>query len=130
MRVVEINFSPTGGTKKVADALCRSLKDNFETIDLTDSRYDFSSISFSQDDLVVIAIPSYGGRTPEVVISRISQITGNGCKSIIIGVYGNRAYEDTLVELQDIVQNSGFHVVAAIAAIAEHSIARQYDEGR
>lgn len=130
MRVVEINFSPTGGTKKVADALCRSLKDNFETIDLTDSRYDFSSISFSQDDLVVIAIPSYGGRTPEVVISRISQITGNGCKSIIIGVYGNRAYEDTLVELQDIVQNSGFHVVAAIAAIAEHSIARQYAEGR
>ena len=51
MRVVEINFSPTGGTKKVADALCRRLKDNFETIDLTDSRYDFSSISFSQDNM-------------------------------------------------------------------------------
>lgn len=130
MRVIEINFSPTGGTKNVADVLCEHLNANFEIIDLSDSKYTFSNVSLSSNDIAVIAVPSYGGRVPEVVIPRISQITGNGCKTIIIGVYGNRAFEDTLVELYDIAQSSGFQVIAAIAAIAEHSIARQYATGR
>ena len=51
-------------------------------------------------------------------------------KAIIVCVYGNRAYEDTLVELQDIVQKNGFSVVAAVAAIAEHSIAHKYAKDR
>ena len=45
-------------------------------------------------------------------------------------MYGNRAYEDTLVELQDIVQQAGFTVISAIAAIAEHSIAHRYATNR
>lgn len=130
MRVIEMSFSPTGGTKKVADVLCEHLSANFEMVDLSDSKYNFSNISISSKDIAVIAVPSYGGRVPEVVNSRISQIAGNGCKTIIIGVYGNRAFEDTLVELYDIAQSSGFQIIAAIAAVAEHSIARQYAAGR
>ena len=35
-----------------------------------------------------------------------------------------------MVELQDIVQKNGFSVVAAVAAIAEHSIAHKYAKDR
>lgn len=45
-------------------------------------------------------------------------------------VYGNRAFEDTLVELEDVAKHAGFRVIAAVAAIAEHSIARQFAAGR
>ena len=130
MRVVEICFSPAGGTKKVADMLCRQLRRSFESVDLTDSMYNFSDISFSKEDLAVIAVPSYGGRVPEAAVTRISQMNGNGCKSILICAYGNRAYEDTLIEPYDTAQAVRFQVTAAIAAIAEHSIVRQYASGR
>lgn len=46
MRVVEISFSPTGGTKKVADGLCKHLNDSFEVVDLSDSACDFANVSF------------------------------------------------------------------------------------
>ena len=81
MRVVEICFSPAGGTKKVADMLCRQLSRSFESVDLTDSMYNFSDISFSKEDLAVIAVPSYGGRVPEAAVTRISQMNGNGCRA-------------------------------------------------
>ena len=41
---------------------------------------------------------------------------------MLLCVYGNRAYEDTLVELEDAAKAAGFTVLAAAAAIAEHSI--------
>ena len=55
---------------------------------------------------------------------------GNGARAILVCVYGNRAYEDTLVELRDTASRAGFTVIAAVAAVAEHSIARQYAAGR
>ena len=55
---------------------------------------------------------------------------GQGARAVLVCVYGNRAYEDTLVELEDAAQKAGFRVVAAVAAVAEHSIARQLAAGR
>lgn len=78
----------------------------------------------------MIAVPSYGGRVPQAATERLSAIRGNGAKAVLLCVYGNRAYEDTLVELEDTAKQAGFRVIAAIAAIAEHSIARQFATGR
>ena len=78
----------------------------------------------------MIAVPSYGGRVPGPAAERISKIQGNGAKAVLVCVYGNRAYEDTLVELEDIAKQAGFRITAAVAAIAEHSIARQFATGR
>ena len=55
---------------------------------------------------------------------------GNKALAILIVVYGNRAYEDTLAELQDTLTEAGFSCAAAISAIAEHSIMRQFAAGR
>ena len=130
MSIYKICFSPAGGTEKVSGLLAKELGQDYENIDLTDRRTDFSRITLTCADTAVIAVPSYSGRVPAPAAGRISRIQGNGAKAIIVCVYGNRAYEDTLAELQDTVQQSGFTVIAAVAAIAEHSIARRFAAGR
>jgi len=130
MKVVEIVFSPTGGTEKVAHILSKQWSENAIKIDLSDSKTDFTKYEIEKGDMVLIAMPSFGGRAPAVAIQRLKQITGNGAKCTLVCVYGNRAYEDTLVEMEDAARTGGFQVIAAIAAVAEHSIIPQYAANR
>lgn len=130
MKLYEIVFSPTGGTKKVADYLTGALEGDITTVDLTDSKQDFHDISLTKEDVAVISVPSYGGRVPAVAVERLVMVHGNGARAVLVCVYGNRAYEDTLVELEDAAKRAGFQVIAAVSAIAEHSIARQFAAGR
>ncbi len=130
MNVVEIVFSPTGGTEKVAHIIGKQWSENLAKIDLSDAKADFSKCKITEQDMVLIAMPSFGGRAPAVAIERLKQIAGNGAKCTLVCVYGNRAYEDTLVEMEDAAKGCGFQVVAAIAAVAEHSIMPQYAAGR
>lgn len=130
MKLYNIVFSPTGGTKKVADCLTGALEGDVITVDLTDSKQDLNAVSLTKEDAAVISVPSYGGRVPAVAAERLGVVHGNGARAILVCVYGNRAYEDTLVELEDAAKQAGFQVIAAVAAIAEHSIARQFAAGR
>lgn len=130
MKLYNIVFSPTGGTKKAADCLTGALEGDVTTVDLTDSKQDLNTVSLTKEDAAVISVPSYGGRVPAVAAERLGVVHGNGARAILVCVYGNRAYEDTLVELEDAAKQAGFQVIAAVAAIAEHSIARQFAAGR
>ena len=130
MKLVRIVFSPTGGTRKVADILAEKWTDAVTRIDLSDGSLAISDIAIEQEDIALIAVPSYGGRVPRLAAQRLGKLKGNGAKCIIVCVYGNRAYEDTLVELKDIAENCGFQTVAAVSAVAEHSIIHQYATGR
>ncbi len=130
MRAVEIMFSPTGGTEKVAHIISRRWSDQVETIDLSDPKTDFTKCELKKEDMVLIAMPSFGGRAPAVAIERLKQIDGNGVSCALVCVYGNRAYEDTLAEMEDAAKSCGFRVIAAIAAVAEHSIISKYAANR
>lgn len=130
MKLYDIVFSPTGGTKKVADCLTDTLEGDVTTVALTDSKQDFHAVSLAKEDVAVISVPSYGGRVPAVAVERLGMVHGNGARAVLVCVYGNRAYEDTLVELEDAAKQAGFQVIAAVAVIAEHSIARQFAAGR
>lgn len=130
MSMFQIVFSPTGGTQRVADEIVKEWNKSITKVDLTDASLKFENYTFTKDDVAIIAVPSYGGRVPSLASERISKIKGNQTKCIIVCVYGNRAYEDTLIELNDIVKESGFTVMAAISAIAQHSIINQYATGR
>ena len=130
MNTVEIIFSPTGGTEKVAHILGGHWSENTVKIDLSDAMTDFSKCIIDKEDQVLIAMPSFGGRAPAVAIQRLRKIAGNGAKCTLVCIYGNRAYEDTLVEMEDAAKESGFRVVAAVAAVSEHSIMPQYAAGR
>ena len=130
MNVWEITFSPTGGTQKVADLLTDALSHAHTALDLTDRRTAPSAAVLTPEDIAVIAVPSYGGRVPATAAQRLGAMNGGGARTVLVCVYGNRAYEDTLVELSDIAGQAGFCVIAAVAAIAEHSVLRQYAAGR
>lgn len=130
MSVYDIVFSPTGGTEKVSGLFTKSFCKESSHIDLTCNGTDYSGFSFQEEDVCIVSVPSYGGRVPAVAVSRLSRMKGNGAKAVLIAVYGNRDYEDTLAELQDTLEASGFVCVAAVAAVAEHSIMRQFAGGR
>lgn len=122
-----IYFSPTGGTKKVADILTNHLDGDFVGVDLC---RDINPLELTAEDICLISVPSFGGRVPAVNVERLKKIAGNGARAILNCVYGNRHWDDTLTELQDILEECGFLCIAAIAAVAEHSIFRQFATGR
>ena len=130
MNIVEIIFSPTGGTEKVAHIISKQWSESTTKIDLSDSNTDFSGCDINEEDRVLIAMPSFGGRAPAAAIERLKKIAGNGAKCTLVCVYGNRAYEDTLAEMEDATKECGFQVVAAVAAVAQHSIIPQYAANR
>jgi len=123
----QLLFSPTGGCRRAADLLSARLGADWQEIDLCKNVVPHI---FSPDDLCLVTVPSYGGRVPAVATERLKALSGNGAKAILLCVYGNRAYEDTLSELQDTLTAAGFLCVAAAATIAEHSIVRQFAAGR
>ena len=129
MNKYRIIFSPIGGTEKVANTITKSW-DTVKDIDLSRTDLDYSSISLTKEDIAVIAMPSFGGVAPQLALDRIAKIGGNQCRCAIVAVYGNRAYENTLVQMEDYAVKAGFHVIAAVSAVAEHSILHQYATGR
>ena len=122
-----IHFSPTGGTKKVADILARALGGEWQEVDLCREN---EAMTLTGADLCLVSVPSYGGRVPAVAVERLRRISGGGAKAVLVCVYGNREWDDTLTELQDVLEELGFVCAAAVAAVAEHSMFRQYAAGR
>lgn len=130
-RIFNITFSPTGGTKRVADCLCAAMgAEEIVNVDLCDRFFDAESVCLEKEDVCVVSVPSYAGRVPVTAAQRMCMISGNGAAAIAVCVYGNRAWEDTLIEIKDILEARGFVCAAAVAAIAEHSMLRQYAAAR
>ena len=130
MTIHQITFSPTGGTRRASEFLCKGFNAKSTITELCTQEENLNYPNIEADDLVVISMPVYAGRVPALAVERLKNVISNGAKCVIIAVYGNRAYEDALVEMQDVATEIGFQVIAAIAAIAEHSICRMYATGR
>lgn len=121
-----VHFSPAGKTKDVTDFVCKRFA-NAKDVDLT---IETQKLSLNKDDFCVIGVPSFSGRVPAFAAERLKQIFGNKTPAFLIVTYGGRAYEDTLIELKDIIENQGFICIGAAAMIAEHSIVPQIAAGR
>lgn len=126
MSVYSIYFSPTGGTKKVADVLA-SCFDHASQVDIT---VHSVAPELTNEDVCIVAVPSFGGRVPGAAVERIRQLRGNGAKAVAVVVYGNRDFDDTMLELKNELENARFAVAAGVAAVAEHSIMHQFGAGR
>jgi len=116
-----IYFSPTQSTAKIMKTIGDGSGARKQTVtDVTFHAVD-DGVSHSQADLVVIGVPVYGGQVPKIVYSRLEKLQGNGVPAAVVVVYGNRAYDDALLELHNIMRDKGFTVIAAAAFVAEHS---------
>ena len=118
-------FSPTGGCSKIASAIAGTRLST--RVDLC---APVSPQNVPADAPLLAVLPVYGGRLPAVAVQRLKALQGKGSPAIAVVVYGNRAYEDALLELRDTLTAAGFNVIAAAAFIAEHSIVRSIAPGR
>ena len=126
-RAAALYFSPTGGTRRIASRLAAALCPGAEELDVT---VHPAAREFAADELAVIAAPVFGGRVPALSVERLRGITAHGTPAVVVAVYGNRAYEDALLELCDAAAERGFRVIAAGAFIARHSIVPDIAAGR
>lgn len=119
-------FSPTGATRKAGEMLAKAMADKVNYIDLC----NHEPISVASSDTAVFAMPVFSGRIPSVAADKIKAISGSGKKAVTIVVYGVRAYDDALIELNDVVTGAGFDLAASAALVARHSIVPAVGAGR
>jgi len=121
-----IYFSPTGTTQKVLESIAEGIAvEDVEHINLTLPEGDQQIIPQFSDELVIIGAPVYGGRLPIDVIKRFKQLKASNTLAILIVLYGNREFEDALLELKNLALELGFNPVAGGAFIGEHSFATE-----
>jgi ferredoxin/menaquinone-dependent protoporphyrinogen IX oxidase len=123
-RLKLIYFSPTGTTQKVLESIANGItSEDVEHINLTLPEIIDQRILLFPDELVIIGAPVYGGRLPVDAINRFKQLKASKTLAILVVVYGNREFEDALLELKNFSVSLGFKPFAAGAFIGEHSFA-------
>ena len=127
--VNNIFFSPSGTTKQITKRITAVMKSEIKEYDLLKMSIS-QQIEFSKEDVVVVGMPVFAGRIPEICLKQLNNLQGNRTFVIICVVYGNREYEDALLELQEIIENQGFIVFSAAAFVGQHSIFNQVAANR
>lgn len=127
-----VYFSATNVSKKYAEAMGKSLNKPVVTYDFTlpKNRDGVKLQSFTGDDLVILSYPVYGGRIPDICLNYIENLKGKDTPCILIATYGNRDFDDALVEAEDIMSERGFIIVGRRAVVGTHSFSRDIAPGR
>lgn len=82
------------------------------------------------EDDCIIAVPCFSGRVPPAIAERVASLKGSGARTLVLVSFGNRGWEDSLLELTDLAAAAGFHVVGAAAVVSQHSLAPACGAGR
>ncbi|MGL5683981.1 MAG: EFR1 family ferrodoxin [Marinifilaceae bacterium] len=115
-----IYFSATGTTEKIINQVVKDVA--FQRVNRYPLQVEDKIKHFNNQEIAVFALPVYSGRIPEFATTLLAKYKGNNTPAIIVTVYGNRDFDDALIELRDIVTQNGFKVISAAAFIAQHSI--------
>lgn len=124
MKVEKVNlvyFSATNTTKTVLKAIASGVNSS-EIIEYDITLGNANEVKFNTNELVIFGFPVFAGRIPQIALEALNQFKGNRTQAIAVCVYGNREYDDALLELRDIVSSNQFHVISAGAFIGQHSI--------
>jgi ferredoxin len=130
-KVFSIYLSPTGTTQKAALAIANGMGVPLENCDLTTikARQSFNH-SFNKNELAIVGLPVYAGRLPKNIDDFFSSLEGNGAPAVALVLYGNRDYNDALIELKLRLEERGFLVKAGAAFIGEHTFSKNIATGR
>ncbi len=118
-----VYFSATDVSKKYAKAMGAALEKEVVEYDFTtpEKRVAANAPAFGKDDMVILALPIYGGRVPDICLEYVQALKGDETPCIVVGTYGNRHYDDAVVEMEDIMNAQGFVVVGGAAVVGRHS---------
>ncbi len=133
--VVGAYFSATGTTKKVVTALAETVA---EALGAEYREFPFNApavrqeeAAFSADQLVVMGVPVYAGRVPNLIMPYIRDLVkGGGALAVPVVLYGNRNFDDGLMELRNLMRDNGFHPIAGAAVVGEHAFSKILGAGR
>jgi len=115
-------FSPTGTTRRVLEGIAQGVNaETVEHLDLTPARARTGTVREIDAGLALIGVPVYRGRVPIQAAEALRTIKASGAPAVLVVVYGNRAYEDALLELKGIALEGGFRPLAGAAFVGEHS---------
>lgn len=153
MKIRAMYFSGTGTTAKITTRIAYNLWSEMKKA-VTDAGKDgdevFAGIGFEKeadinfspkaarekeyrfdaDDIVIFGVPVIAGRVPNVLLNFMETIEGGGAIAIPVVLYGNRNYDDALIELRNILEDKDFRTIAAAAFIGEHSFSKTLAAGR
>jgi len=126
-----ICFSPAGTTRRTLKNIAEGCGiSDVEVIDITDFDTRWKQRVFSSNELVIFGMPAYSGRIPAPAALYFAKIEAEGAGCLAVVVYGNRAYDDALLELKNLAEACGFQTIGAAAFIAEHSLCAAVAGGR
>lgn len=114
-----VSFSPTGKSFNAMRKLGELLGRDFKEIDLCSLKEREKKTEFKSDDFVIIGSPVYGGRIPPVE-GLFLNIFGENTPCVVCSCFGNRDYDDALLELKNKVELQGFKCIGACALVIPH----------
>lgn len=115
-----IYFSPTRTSKQVAEAIVHGTGiENIVSMNIT--LQEAEEIEIPASALTIIVVPVYGGHVAPLAMERLENIRGLNTPAVLVVVYGNRAYEKALMELDAFALPHGLKVIAGATFIGEHS---------
>ncbi len=120
-KVTAVYFSATGTNRTSVCAIASGLSKQYRELDLTGFDAGSQEITFGKDDILVIGAPVYSGRIYKGAARRFTCLKGDHTPCVVTVTYGNRHYDDALLELFDQMKSQGFCPVAAAALIGEHT---------
>lgn len=130
-KIHAIFFSATGTTRKIIDTIARGCDVNeIERHDLLLEKTELIHISRIERNSHIRYAGICGTYTGYIRRIAATLYRETSLPAIIACTYGNRAYDDALLELRNIVEEQGFIVVSAGAFIAQHSIFPHVGTGR
>ena len=115
-----IFFSPTGNTRRCAEAMALAIDPAAQMMDVTVHGTSCDA-AFSAEDFVILGMPVYAGRIPAIARERLNNLQGNGARCILLATYGNREIDDALAEMEDIAHEKGFRVMGGAAVVGRHT---------
>ena len=121
MKIHLVYFSATYTTRTVCRGVAEFLGGDVVEHDITNEAPE-KKVEIPAEDLLIVGSPVYCGRVPEMEAERLQKFCGNNTRAITLVVYGNRAFDDALIELTRIVEKNGFRTVASAAFIGRHCI--------
>jgi len=129
-RVKLVYFSPTGNVRRTLKKIAEGIGCEILEYDLTPFDARWQKYSFTAEDLVLIGMPVYMGRIPSIAVEFFRGITAEKTPAVFVVSYGNRDYDDALLELKNACEEKGFVGIAAAAFIGEHSFSADVASGR
>lgn len=124
-----VSFSPTGKSLGAMRMLGVFFGKNFNEVDLCRLSERERKIHFKNDDFVIIGSPVYGGRIPPVD-GLFSNLSGENTPCVICTCFGNRDYDDALLELKNKAESEGFRCIGACALVIPHVYSKVLGKGR